>query len=252
MGHSNRLQVFRVRLVLQATDKIFMHAFHAGNLYALLAAAQGKGTDGASGVPDGVLLDAPEQCRAQLDPEDSYAFGLTLLAVPDRAGPTLAAIVRGLRLLGKAREAPGLVWGGNFRVRDVADLVADRSWGDGDPLRPVPDDRFHSETEMLAAFPQWTVRFSSPFRSERPRRDQQPGRGFLDRDYFPVETFARRLWDRLAGLELVTGDQPLCGDGRIADNRLHWLDLTATCASLGRGDSPSSTSITTRRSKWYS
>src|SRR5437763_1338150 len=93
------IQVFRVRLVLQATDRIFMHAFHAGNLYALLAAAQGKGSDGPSGVPDGVLLDAPEQCRARLDPEDTYAFGLTLLA-GDRAGPTLATLVRGLRLLG--------------------------------------------------------------------------------------------------------------------------------------------------------
>jgi CRISPR-associated endonuclease Cas1 len=220
------LQFFRVRIVLRTSENIFMHAFHAANLYALLAAAQGKGSGGPSGVPDGALLDAVEQCRAQLDPDDSYAFGLTLLAIPERASATLATLVSGLRLLGKTREAASLIWGGNFRVQDVTDLVAGHSWSQGRALVPISEEHLLLERKRLSDMRRWTLHYSSPFRSERPRRHHLPGRGFLDRDYFPIETFTKRLWDRLAGLQLVSGAPPALNGARIVTNRLFWLDFS--------------------------
>src|SRR4051812_32396296 len=78
-------RVFRVRVLMQARDNIRIHAFHAGTLYALVAAAASRGRQTPPGIPDGLLLDAPEQCRSVFEPGDRYAFGFTLLAHPDQA-----------------------------------------------------------------------------------------------------------------------------------------------------------------------
>jgi CRISPR-associated protein Cas1 len=219
-------RIFRVRVVLQAMDDIRMHAFHAGTLYALLAAAASRGRQAPPGIPDGLLLDAPEQCRSILEPTDRYAFGFTLLAHPDQASSLVTDVVRGLKELGKKKEAKGLVWGGNFKIIDIHDLIADRSWNEGNDLTPVPTDQFVREIEQLSDAADCTLQFGSPFRSERPNRDRLPGRGFLDRDYFPPELFARRLWERLAGLGIVTGPAPALGEWTVAENRLVWLDFS--------------------------
>lgn len=219
-------RIFRMRVVLQAMDNIRMHAFHAGTLYALLAAAASRGRQTAPGIPDGLLLDAPEQCRAIFEPGDRYAFGFTLLAHPDQVGALATDMIRGLKELGKKKIAQGLVWGGNYKVTDVHDLVADHLWAEGDDLTPVPTERFVHEIDQLAGTPACTLEFTSPYRSERPNRDREPGRGFLDRAYFPPQLFARRLWERLAGLGIVTGPAPSVGEWTVADNRLVWLDFS--------------------------
>jgi hypothetical protein len=215
-------RIFRVRIVLQTTEPIRMHAFHAGTLYALLAAAASRGRQTALGIPDGLLLDAPEQCRSVFEPGERYAFGFTLLAHPDQAPSLVTDVVRGLKELGKKKEAKGLVWGGNYKVNDIQDLIAERSWAEGNDLTPVPTDQFVREIDQLGGAADCTLQFVSPFRSERPNRDRLPGRGFLDRDYFPLDLFARRLWERLAGLGIVEGSAPAPGasshrnDGREA------------------------------------
>jgi len=48
---------------------------------------------------------------------------------------------------GKKKEAAGLVWGGNFKVNDVQDLVAGRSWGEQDELAPIAAGHFFDEVQ---------------------------------------------------------------------------------------------------------
>ena len=219
-------RIYRVRVVLQAMAPIRMHAFHAGTLYALLAAAASRSRQAPPGIPDGLLLDAPEQCRSVLEPADRYAFGFTLLAHPDQARLLVTDVIRGLKELGKKKEAKGLVWGGNYKVNDIQDLIVDRSWAEGDDLTPVPTNRFVQEIDQLGGAADCTLQFASPYRSERPNRDRLAGRGFLDRDYFPPELFARRLWERLMGLGIVTGPAPALDEWGVAENRLVWLDFS--------------------------
>ena len=86
-----------------------MNAFHVGTLYALLAAAANRGRQTPPGIPDGLLLDAPEQCRSILEPLDRYALGFALLAHLEQASSLVTDVVRGLKELGKKKEAKGLV-----------------------------------------------------------------------------------------------------------------------------------------------
>jgi group II intron reverse transcriptase/maturase/CRISPR-associated endonuclease Cas1 len=117
-------------------------------------------------------------------------------------------------------------WGGNFRVNRVEDLVTGCPWGDPAPLTPIAADRFEAEASRASALTQVTLRFTSPYRSERPNRDRQPGHGFLDGAYFPPALFARRLWDRLAGLGFGDYSAPAADGWELLANNLVWLDLT--------------------------
>lgn len=56
-----------------------LHAHHAAIIHALFAAAWGAGNNIASVMPDGMLLEAPEQSRLRVAAGEPYAFGLTIL-----------------------------------------------------------------------------------------------------------------------------------------------------------------------------
>jgi hypothetical protein len=53
-------QIFRVRILLEATAPVRLHAHQAGILYGLLARAAGRSNALTPAVPDGLMLDAPE------------------------------------------------------------------------------------------------------------------------------------------------------------------------------------------------
>lgn len=76
-------------MTLRAAKEInTLPPYHGAVLYALLAEVNGRASGDEPAIPDGLLLDAPEQLITRLDPEDAYAFGFTLLA--PRANKRLA------------------------------------------------------------------------------------------------------------------------------------------------------------------
>ena len=95
-------------MLLRLTGAARLHAYHGPILDALLAQAHGAARNQDPGVPDGVLLDAPEQARLWLAKGSRYAFGLTLLAADRQAAGTLCdQLVHGLRQVGRRRSGQG-------------------------------------------------------------------------------------------------------------------------------------------------
>ncbi len=221
-------QAFAVRVVLQALDDVRLHAHHAAALYGLLAAAFGAVRAGAEGIPDGVLLDAPEQCRTRVTRHERYAFGATLLAEsPTAAQQLLGELATGLATLG-ARPAPDRpAWGGNFVVASVEDRVANSLCSSTTRLAPIPAPRWDDEANQLAALGHATLRFTAPLRCERGDHDRRPGHAYFDRECFPVPSFLFRLGQRLARWGLIDeGEVRKDAAGRLTANELVWLDLT--------------------------
>ena len=64
-----------------------LHSHQNAILYALLCdAARGDDGDGPWQMPEGLLLDAPEQCRDRYQPGELFAFGAMLIEFdPERA-----------------------------------------------------------------------------------------------------------------------------------------------------------------------
>ncbi len=73
-------QFYRVGWTLEAQRQIRLSSYQGAVVHALIAAASGRARGGDPAVPDGLMLDAPEQCRLQLQTGDRYAFGCTLIA----------------------------------------------------------------------------------------------------------------------------------------------------------------------------
>jgi len=223
-------QLYRVRVLLKASQRVRLQAYQAAAIYALLAAANGR-RSGSPALPDGVLLDTPEQCRPEVGPGEHYAFGFTLLAADNaHAGAVVTELLRGLADVGESAEAGEPVWGGNFRIAQVEDLVAGRAWIDlaalPIALTPVPAAHLETEKRRATECSRFNFHFTSPLRVHRRKRFTRPGHAFLDSGYFDAAQFVERLWDRLAGLGFLDGPCPPTADIEIADNHLIWLDFT--------------------------
>lgn len=223
-------QFFRLSVVLHITgDTPRLHPCHGALLYALLAEAFGKATAEEPAMPDGLLLDAPEQARVALRTGDRYAFGFTLLA-PDRgqAGQRLEYVVRGLRSVGRKATKRGAVLGGNFRVEQVTDLVAQTEWRPGQMLESIPRAHIDDEIARLADHPTLTLRFLAPLRAHRSKHDRAAGQTYFGREYFRPEMLAARIAGRLRSLGVYP---PAAAESfrpehvEVVENRLVWLDL---------------------------
>jgi hypothetical protein len=99
---THAMKIFRLRVLLRATKEIpALPTYHGAVLYAMLAEANARASGEEPAIPDGLLLDAPEQLITSLEPNELYAFGFTLLA-PSRqqAVQRCHQMVRGLRSVG--------------------------------------------------------------------------------------------------------------------------------------------------------
>lgn len=100
MAHQVRL--YRIRVVLKIRKSVSLHAFHAPVVYAVLCEANGRGFDIKAAIPDGMMLNTPEQCRTELREGDEYAFGFSLLAGSEQEGNSrISAIISGLHSHGE-------------------------------------------------------------------------------------------------------------------------------------------------------
>ncbi len=231
------MQVFRVRCLLRMSDIARMHAHHAAILYATLAQANGVAKKIEPSVPDGVLLDAPEQTRLWLAKDSSYAFGFTLLTSdPGEAGQNVDLLVQGLRKIGRVADRGKLALGGNFEVERIDDLVAKETHRTGHALQPIAREWFETEVVRLTGIEMLTLRFCSPLRAHRGKKARHDGHQFFDREHFHAPALLNRMRARLEGLGLAPSnplltDEASSGDARHSenvshsDNRLVWLDL---------------------------
>jgi CRISPR-associated protein Cas1 len=224
---------YRIRWVLRLLRTTELPAHHAAVVYALLAQANGTSAD-APAIPDGLMLDVPEQCRIRIEAGEEYAFGGTWIEPhPELLQERLHALNRRLRALGRQREhksADGL--GGNFELRTVEDLVRGRNLEYGPRPQPISADQITKEIRRLLPLEEITLRFTSPLRLERPRSDVHDGHHFFDHDYFHTASFLHRLTRRLPAIGIQRRDAPpeetaeLEPDAAtVIENRLVWLDL---------------------------
>lgn len=225
------LHVCRVRFLLEATGAAKLNAHQAATVYALFAAAFGcvRGEDDA--MPEGVMPDAPEQCRLRLTPGETYALGCTILEdEPGYAARLTRTLAKGLQQVGadKSRRRTNAALAGNFRLREVRDLVAGRVLEPGECPAPIPQDRIEKEKDRAKASTRLTLVFTSPLRMMRAAAARADGHNWLDEQHFDAGLFVVRVLNRLASLGLAPKPEEvgwIYADTRTHENRLVWLDL---------------------------
>jgi CRISPR-associated endonuclease Cas1 len=206
-----------------------LHAHHAAILYALLAEAQSKGGDHAPNVPDGVLLDAPEQSRIALFAGDQYTFGLQVLAGESHeAAACIEHLVKGLNEVGSRGPRGKKPFSGNFVVDQVHYLAGTTGAGPERRLpAPIAPEWIAQEQERARQLERITLRFLSPLRWERPKPHRKYGAAYFDESYFPADIFVRRTLDRLRALGYADATHEVApSDVSLVENHLIWLDLT--------------------------
>lgn len=226
MGERQQTGLYRGRCVLRITRPTRLHALHYPLLYATLAADWAVARNGPAAVPDGVLLDAPEQCRLDWERDARYACGLTILAADGvAAGERLDLLVAGLRKLGRKTTKRGLALGGNFEVAVVEDLVAGQPHRAGQPLAPIPLAVVEDEVARAAARDRLVLRFLSPLRALRSKRHRHEGHTCFDEAVFDPRSFVQRLHARLVALGYPLPDPDVAALTAV-DNRLRWVDVS--------------------------
>lgn len=221
--------VHRVRFVLEVTRAVSMPPLHGPVLYAFLANAYGQASDASPALPDGLMINAPEQCRTTLRAGEQYAFGVTSVGAADSSA-SIHTLIEGLARMedGKTKPRPhGL--GGNYRVNEVRDLIAGTALADNAELRMVSTTHITRESARLDRSTRLTLRFTSPLRLDRPRERGAPGHVYMDSDYFDAQLFVGRLLSRLrrSGIEMPS---PIASPVdqlpvRCEANRLVWLNV---------------------------
>ncbi len=230
MAHHFRL--YRIRVVLKIRKSVSLHAFHAPVVYAVLCEANGRGFEIKPAIPDGMMLDAPEQCRTELREGDEYAFGFSLLAGSEQEGNSrISAVISGLHSLGENGHR-GAKLGGNFYVVKEQDLVSGHVLTNDAQPTPLPVDRLTAETQRLAEAKELTLRFTSPLRCQRPDKARTVGHHYVDRYWCDAAALCQRMQTR----QRQVGYQPppdLFSDSDLSPhscevirNHLAWLDVT--------------------------
>jgi len=229
---AHQVLLYRIRVVLKLRKATLLHAFHAPVVYAVLCEANGRGFKIKPAMPDGMMLDAPEQCRTDLRPGDEYAFGFNLLTGSEReAESRVSALIAGLHSLGED-GLRGSKLGGNFHVLKVQDLISDHVLKNDAKPSPMPVERLLQEVHRLADLKELTLRFTSPLRCQRPDKTRTVGHQYFDRYWCDPVLLTQRLQMRqrqigfAPTLELFGDDDIRPDCCAVVHNHLAWLDVT--------------------------
>ncbi len=200
-------------LTLRFTRPARFHFNHGAVLHGLFNAVF------QHDLPSGLLPFACESGRVRFEPGDFYNIGLTLIGT---ARSSLSKVEDELHRIGRAeppRDRPLPTLAGNFELVNVTRLN--------------PPDIDHA-ARALADRSQWTLRFVSPLRLERPEPLKTRGASHVNSACFPAYHFLRRLWTRLFFLahdRYPTADErlglilPIPTTVEISPRTLLWLDL---------------------------
>lgn len=218
----------RLQVIIRPSRDLHLRAYQGPMIHALGASAWGEGAGVDPVFPDGWLPHAPEQCRTLVRAGEPYAFGLTLIERDDaRAAEKTSMLVEGLHAIAARAPKSNPVWGGNFTVDHIEDLVAGQPWHRSAPPRALATEALAREVEALSSQPTATLVFTSPLRMKRPASALIRGRHFFDEGYFNAAVFLSRVAGRLQDLGLHPLEQPEV-DFRlwleVEENRLVWLD----------------------------
>ena len=198
------MQIHRFRIVLRMTASAKLHFHQAAEIYALMAHANGMASGADAALPDGLLLDVPEQCRVVIASGNEYAFGFTLLAgSPQEAKGRVKRLIAALEEAGGTRGIKGGVFSNNFRVIRTEDLVAHDRFDDSKPPEAIPLAHIQAEIEQLKNLPQLTLRFVSPLRFHLPKSLTHTGHAFADGSWFDPAKFIERASGRQESLGIV-------------------------------------------------
>ena len=117
-------QVFRFRVLIQPEERIELHPHHAALVYATLANAYGIAAKCDSVLPEGAMVETPEQGRIIVHSDEQFALGWTLIAAA-RADARLRCnrLIDGLKQLGARARNRSQPLGGGFHIRAVEDVV---------------------------------------------------------------------------------------------------------------------------------
>lgn len=229
----NTTPIHRLRVVLRMTGDAQLHAHHGGVLYALIANAYGQATRHDPALPDGLMLDAPEQCRVRLQAGEQYAFGFTLLDADSKAATTTARLILlGLRRIGGSQDRSPHSrhpFDGNFKIEQAEDLIAGQPFDSHQSLTCLSRNVITEQINRISHLRQITLRFTSPLRIDRPRSAHTPGHRYFDREMFDPAFFNQRLVGRLAmlGIQCEDSSSAIAAGERItvSNNQLIWLDM---------------------------
>ncbi len=216
-----------LQLRLKAPRRIAPH--QAALVYALLCNAYGTRNDTKPGMPDGILLDAPDQGLRHLGPDSPLTIGLTT-ACPSiiHAHQTLEHLVEGLRMIGR-RPTPDQRLG-KYSIDSIEDLIQRKAIQTAQLARALSDDHLQEEFRTLGNDSRLTLRFVTPLRCSRPKTKKREGHAFFDETYFSATSFLSRTKRRLCNLgwpieqkELQMSKQR--SSAIVEENRLVWLDI---------------------------
>lgn len=161
-------KVYCLRVVLRAKRAVYLFAHHAATLYALVAESYACEVGGSPVVPDGLMLDVPEQCRRFVAKGDRYAFGFTWLesasAADGDGADRIAGLIEGLKKVGRKATVKDAAWGGNFEIDAVHDLVADEPYRRHVPPLAIGREHFDKELAAVRDCRRLTLQFGSPLR----------------------------------------------------------------------------------------
>ncbi len=214
-------------ITLEFTGKARFSFFHQPAVHAFVRGLLGSPPNFASLF----TIDAPETGRIDYASGDLYRFAV--YALPGGEG-LLVELINRLRKLpeGAPMREPAVPLRDNLRLSDLHDLFT------GQPVQGIGDltlydgDRLEAETQIWSAAPRALLRWLSPTRLLRDKKERIEDRGerryCREADDLHDGLFLKRLYDSFAGLQrergrptLPRGEPPPHADFLAT---LFWLD----------------------------
>ena len=207
-----------------------VHPHHAALIYALLRSAWARTQGADAALPDGVLVQTPEQLRTRFDVHSRYRFGLQVIEYEKgKATEIVAHLWEGLEQIGGDTADRSHAFGGNFSVVATVDMANGKELLPGASPTSVSDQWFDEQIQRARQQERLSLVFCSPLRCARHDRKQSEGHRYLDRHHFELGTFARRIVDRCRrlGVERWPRDYfDRLSTGTVVHNGLVWLDVS--------------------------
>ncbi|MEX0819340.1 MAG: CRISPR-associated endonuclease Cas1 [Pirellulaceae bacterium] len=223
-------QVFRFRVLVAPEQRVELNPHHGATVYATLAAAYGIAADCDPVLPEGVMVEAPEQGRLTVEAGEQLAFGWTLIAAGSAdARLRSTRLIEGLRKLGARARTRRKSLTGGFQVTSVQDFIAGRDWDRSASIVGVDHARLEPWVAELSQRLQQqplTIRLTTPLRMSRPKSKRSTGHAFFDSQWFGSSAWLGRLKTRLAGLGLAA----ICpattpSPAQAGVEELVWIDI---------------------------
>jgi hypothetical protein len=175
--------IFRLRVLLRPKQTSNIAPHQAAMFYAMLCDANERTPNGTRAMPDGVVLDAPDQAIVSVSPEWPISLGLTVFAPRDSSPTTkLNGIIEGLRSIG--RDPPRSQSLGRFTLDRIDDLITQKPIQVAAQAKGLTREILDQQLLALQGREFLTLRFYMPLRCSRPKNDRTDGHAFLDEHFF--------------------------------------------------------------------